>query len=367
MLRRSTAVVARCSSSSPTLTLLVALAAAATAAAPRLAAAQDDSPRAAAYGGITSSAQSRRYGVGDDVARGDSLLRRGRIFAAESAYYDAARYSPRDPSARLALGRYLAARGALRIGAVLMEEARFFGGDTKTIAAELAPVYARLGDYRSLAALPGTPLTAVERARAEWLRDHAPAATGPDSATVSYAPDAGGAGGLGRVTLTLGGQAVEATIDPSVRGLVLDTAWARRAEDVKAFGARQSSSGGAPAPVGAALAVKLGEIALANVPARFAPQGAGGRASARIGLDVLGALAPTFDERERRITLRRSGRVAPALPGDHLPTLTFASGVWLGAPALGGSASLATDRARAQLRGTRWTMDARRGEVIVER
>jgi len=364
MLRRSTVVVRP---SSPTLTQLVTLAivVAAAAAAPRAAGAQDDSPRAAAYGGITSSARPERYGAGDDVARGDSLLRRGRIFAAESAYYDAARHAPRDPSARLALGRYLAARGALRIGAVLMEEARFFGGDTKTIAAELAPVYARLGDYRSLAALPGTPLTAAERARAEWLRDHPPAATGPDSATVSYAPDAGGAGGLGRVTLTLGGQAVEATIDPSVRGLVLDTAWSRRAEDVKAFGARQS--GGAPASIGAALAVKLGDVTLANVPARFAPQGTGGRAGARVGLDVLGALAPTFDERERRLTLRRSGRVAPALPGEHLPTLTFASGVWLGAPALGGSASLATDRARGQLRGTRWTMDARRGEIIVER
>src|SRR5689334_21837989 len=85
------------------------------------------------------------------VARGDSLFRRGRVFAAESAYYDAAKQAPRDPAARLALGRYLAARGALRIGAVLMEEARFFAGDPKTVGAELAPVYARLGDYRSLA------------------------------------------------------------------------------------------------------------------------------------------------------------------------------------------------------------------------
>ncbi|HWJ22854.1 MAG TPA: hypothetical protein VNS52_10930 [Gemmatimonadaceae bacterium] len=360
MLRRSTAV-----RPSPTLTLLVA--AAVAAAAPRPALAQDDSPREVAYG--ITSARPSRY-VGDDVARGDSLLRRGRIFAAESAYYDAARHAPRDPSARLALGRYLAARGALRIGAVLMEEARFFGGDTKAIGTELAPVYARLGDYRSLAALPGTPLTATERARAEWLRDHAPEARGSDSATVAYAPDAGGAGALGRVTLGLGGEAVEATIDPSVRGLVLDTAWTHRPDDAKTFGTRQA--GGAPATIGAALAVKLGEITLTNVPARFAPQG--GRASARIGLDVLAALAPTFDERARRITLRRAGRVAPALPGEHLPTLTFASGVWLGssasaAPAASSptSVSLASTRARSQLRDTRWTMDTRRGEIVLER
>jgi hypothetical protein len=311
--------------------------------------------------------RAQRAAAFDDLARGDSLFRRGRVFAAESAYYDAARQSPRDPAARLALGRYLAARGALRIGAVLMEEARFFGGDAKLVAAELAPVYARLGDFRSLAALPATPLTATERARAEWLRDHAPAASGPDSATVAYAPDAGGAGSLGRVTLTLGGAALEATIDPSVRGLVLDTAWARRPDDAKTFGARQA--GGAPAPLGVALAVKLGELTLANVPARFAPQG--GRASARVGLDVLAALAPTFDERARQLRLRRGGRVAAGLPGEHLATLTFGSGTWLASPASGGggasSASLASERARAALRGTRWTMDARRGEIVVER
>ena len=63
------------------------------------------------------------------VARADTLLIAGRIFAAESLYYIAVRRAPRDPVARLALGRYLAQRGALKVGAVLMEEARYFGGD----------------------------------------------------------------------------------------------------------------------------------------------------------------------------------------------------------------------------------------------
>ena len=63
------------------------------------------------------------------VARADTLLIAGRIFAAESLYYVAVRRGPRDPAARLALGRYLAQRGALKVGAVLMEEARYFGGD----------------------------------------------------------------------------------------------------------------------------------------------------------------------------------------------------------------------------------------------
>src|SRR5918992_5185085 len=84
------------------------------------------------------------------LARADNLLRVGRMFAAETLYYYAVRRAPRDPVARLALGRYLAARGALRVGAVLMEEARYFGGNAKEIGAYLAPVYARLGDWKAL-------------------------------------------------------------------------------------------------------------------------------------------------------------------------------------------------------------------------
>ena len=68
----------------------------------------------------------------------DSLLAAGRVTAAESLYYAASSASPRDPGPRAALGRYLAARGALRIGAVLLEEARVFGGDTASLARALS-------------------------------------------------------------------------------------------------------------------------------------------------------------------------------------------------------------------------------------
>lgn len=298
---------------------------------------------------------------GDDVVRGDSLFRRGRVFAAESAYYDAARRTPRDPGARLALGRYLASRGALRIGAVLMEEARFFGGDPKIVGVELAPVYARLGDYRSLAALPASPLSTAERARAEWLRDHAPAVDGPDSVTVAYQPQGATGGGLGRVTLSLGGESVEATIDPTARGLVLDTAWLRRAEAVKAFPPRTGGKPGSDAPA-VALSAAVGAMTLANVPARFAPLG--GARSARLGLDVLSELAATFDEPGRKLTLRRAGRIAPAAPGAHLATVSLPSGVWLATAS--GTTALAVDRGRAPLRGKKWTVDRRRGEIVVE-
>lgn len=318
---------------------------------------------ALALAGLPGAADAQRAAALDDVARGDSLFRRGRVFAAESAYYDAARQSPRDPAARLALGRYLAARGALKIGAVLMEEARFFGGDPKTVAAELAPVYARLGDYRSLAALPGSPLSAAERARAEWLRDNAPAVEGPDSAVVSYAPQ-GSADGLGQVYITLGGESVRATIDPTVRGLVLDSAWGRRSA-VKTFTSRTRGREGtsAASPVAVVATVKLGDLTLQNVPTRLAPTGSVGRA--RIGLDVFSDLASTFDESARQITLRRGGRVARALPGDRLVTLAMQSGVWVASTS--GTSSLALDRGRASLRGKRWTVDGRRGAIVVDR
>ena len=103
------------------------------------------------------------------LARADSLMNAGRVFAAESIFYYMVRRDPRNPAARLALGRYLAARGALKVGAVLMEEARYFGGDPATVANALVPVYEQLGDYASLAALPASPLDYAERRRAEWL------------------------------------------------------------------------------------------------------------------------------------------------------------------------------------------------------
>src|SRR5512143_1475621 len=83
--------------------------------------------------------------------RADSLLRDGAIGRAESLYYAAARARPRDPAARWQLGRYLISRGALRVGATLVEEAVRFGLDPRVGAATLAPVYLQVGEYHQLA------------------------------------------------------------------------------------------------------------------------------------------------------------------------------------------------------------------------
>jgi hypothetical protein len=299
-----------------------------------------------------AAVEPRPVGAQDELLRADSLFRNGRVFAAESLYYLAARREPRNPATRLALGRYLAARGALKVGAVLMEEARFFGGDPEAVARELAPVYARIGDYRALSGLPAGVLTSAERSRAEWLRMNPPSHAGPDSLAVSYVPGEGE--GLGRVTLVIGGDTTEAVIDPSVFGLVLDTAWLRKSE-IRRFGA-----GGARGDIGVTPLARLGALTLTNTATRFTATG--GRRRARIGLDVFGRFAATFDPAASRIFLRRNGLVNDDLQGTHIATLTLPTGIWLVTDQV---TPLASESARAQLRGRRWTVNPRRGEIVV--
>jgi hypothetical protein len=293
------------------------------------------------------------------VARADSLLRSGRVFAAETLYYLAARETPRDPTARLALGRYLAARGALKVGAVLMEEARYFGGDGKVVAAQLAPIYARLGDWRALASLPGTPLAYPERARAEVLKETPSEVSGPDSVVVPYRPATEGT--LGTVTVVIGGDTVDARIDASLEGIVLDTTWLTgRGGGLRIFKSQYESD---PTTFAALVPrIAIGEMTLTQVPARF--EAADG-ASPRIGLDVLARLTPTFEPAAEALTLRSKPPAPGTLPGERHPTLTYPAGVWLIED--DGVRSLTSDAGRELLNGAAWTLDAKRGEVVIVR
>ena len=291
------------------------------------------------------------------LSRADNLLRVGRMFAAETLYYYAVRRAPRDPEARLALGRYLAARGALRIGAVLMEEARYFGADPKKVAVHLAPVYAQLGDFRALAGLPNTPLHNAERSRAEWLRDHPPVIEGPDSASVHWTPSDTGA--LGTIVLRIGAASVRATVDPRAHGLVLDTAW-MRSKETKVFAS--SFDNDVRNAAGVTLGVGLGDVTLRQVVTSFAPQVS--PTDAVIGLDVLMPLAPTVDAAARRILLRKNGRVDRDMPGERVQTLLFGSGLWLIWEQ--SMIPLAGDDARRLLAGGPWTVDWRRGQLIAQ-
>lgn len=290
------------------------------------------------------------------LARADSLMNAGRVFAAESIFYYEVRRDPRNPAARLALGRYLAARGALKVGAVLMEEARYFGGDPAAVATALAPVYEQLGEYGSLAALPASPLDYAHRRRAEWLRDHPPGVAGPDSAFARYVVNDTHL--LGELTLGIGADSVRAVIEGRVNGLVLDTSWVRHDGFVR-FASRGERD---PREVAAvARAVRLGDLTLTNVPVRFEPLRSSG--GALLGLDVLGALSPTFHPVAGRMLLHKDGRVPDAAPGFRIPTLVTEAGVFVvktqtvfpvGHPDI-----------QQVLRHREWTLAPERGEIIV--
>jgi hypothetical protein len=303
---------------------------------------------------LLTAAAASEAGSQDAVARGDQLLRSGRVFAAESVYYWAVTSKPRDPAARLALGSYLAARGAQRTAATLMEEARFFGGDPAIVAAQLAPLYERMGEYRPLAALPRSPLSAGEQARAEFLRDNRPARRGPAQVTLPLLP--GDASSLGAFHVRVGRDSILARIDPSARGITLDVEWLRR-RGVRRFG---REGDGAPVQVGIVSELRAGDLTLTNVPVAFAALGGAGHAV--VGVEWLARLAPTFDEGGSSITLRPGGKVTATREGRRYPTLLMSDGFRLvtseGVVRLGDSAG------RGILRGRRWTI--RPDEIIVE-
>ncbi len=316
-------------------------------------------------GGLALSLAAPAAGAQGLVARADDLLRAGRVFAAESVYYYAAALEPRDPRTRLALGKYLARRGAWRVGAVLTEEARYFGAEARLVAAEIAPVYVTLNDYRALASLPGTALPYAERARADWLADSAPGIAGPDSAPAAFAVDTADATVLGRLTMIVGADTVAATIEAGLSGLVLDSAWVRR-PGIKVF--RATTERNPRMYAGVARTIVIGSDTLMNVPARFEALGVGADSSpawrrARMGLDVAGQLAPTFDP-TGTVVLRRSGRIGQRRPGERIPTLADRDGIALIINER--LVPIASPEGRALLNGRRWTLNPRRGEVVLD-
>lgn len=70
----------------------------------------------------------------------DALLDAGRWAEAEELLYAGVRARPRDPIARARLGRYLAMKGALKPGLVLIDEAAEFGLPAPTARALAAPI-----------------------------------------------------------------------------------------------------------------------------------------------------------------------------------------------------------------------------------
>ena len=95
-------------------------------------------------------------------SQADALLDAGRWPEAEEMLYAEARKRPRDPVARARLGRYLAMKGALKPGLVLIEEAAEFGLPAST-ARELAIPIRTLLDWRERQAFLTRDSTIVVR------------------------------------------------------------------------------------------------------------------------------------------------------------------------------------------------------------
>lgn len=281
---------------------------------------------------------------------GDSLLAAGRLAAAESAYYAAVRARPRDPVARAALGKYLAARSATRVGAVLLEEARFFGGDSAALARALVPLYHRLGDFKALDSLRPNVLTPAERFRAGWLSRRPPETSLRDSIVVlSYRP-LGDGQGIGTVLLRLGKAELPAVIDPRVSGLVVPSAVRR---ELRTFGAEGRNI------LAVAPSVRIGGAVFSNVPTTIGQPDE----KVRIGFDVIAPNSPSFDPRNGLLVLRRVDRRSQPQPGVRVPALFDSDGVRL---LIGGRWHPSSAAMASMLLATRaWMWDGRRGDVVL--
>ena len=312
----------------------------------------------ACLAGVLVAAAQAALGAQQADARADSLLREGAIARAESLYYTAARVRPRDPEARWALGRYLISRGALRVGATLVEEAVRFGLDPAVGAATLAPVYLQIGEYHALATLPAASLGAGELARARWLVEHPPRIIAPDSVIATNYRPATAEGAIGTLPIRVNGRTVDATITARVHGLVVsDTSIV--ATQLRRFSSGAVTTRGAPA---VADSLTIGRLSMSNAPVTIA---SGINVPAMIGVDAFTQYAPTFDPQARRVLLHPTGIPASIPAGvTVLQTLSVENDLLVARG--GGWASLTSPVLASLFRDRRWTVDAKRGRILIE-
>jgi hypothetical protein len=277
----------------------------------------------------------------------DIAISQGRLDDAEQLLFAASSRATHEPSARGALGSYLASRGKFRIGTVLLEEARQFGGDAQEIEARLARIYPWLGDWSAIASLKHYAPSGPEHDRARWLAAHAMSVSGPDSVVAPIDPNDGF--GLGRIVLLFQGAPMQVDVDPNAEGLVLPS-WPIVTGSSEQFGMRDSAT------VAVVREFAIGTLHFSNVRAKLAPD-----AHPAIGLDVLAALEPTFDLAARRLTLRRK---PVAVAGDTVLILLGFPGVKIVARAGSPPVPIESAAGRAALRGGRWTFDLKHGAIV---
>jgi hypothetical protein len=219
-----------------------------------------------------------------------------------------------------------------------------------------------LGEYHALATLPSSPRTRGEIERARWLDAHPTSIVAPDSVLTAAYHATADPGFLGHVTIRVNGRPVEAVISIRSRGITVSQS-IPAAKGLRRFSAASTMEkigNGTPA---AADSIGIGRVSIVNYP--VAIERLDESVAAVIGLDVLGRFAPTFDPRSDRVTLRTSGRAdARQTDADALPTrLTDADFLVL---RNGGWISVGFPQMTKLLSDHRWTLDARRGQIIVE-
>ncbi|HET9011584.1 MAG TPA: hypothetical protein VFN38_07185 [Gemmatimonadaceae bacterium] len=97
-------------------------------------------------------------------SRADVLLDAGLWPQAEEAYYAQSRVRPRAPAPRAALGRYLAMKGAVLPGTILIEEALKFGLDS-TMARALLKPWKSVMEWRAIATIRADSVVRVRPPR----------------------------------------------------------------------------------------------------------------------------------------------------------------------------------------------------------
>lgn len=284
-----------------------------------------------------------------DPSPAEIAISTGDLDGAEDALYEAVRRAPREPSARGALGAFMAARGRLRIGATLLEEAVEFGGDSGAVQRRLSGVWRWAGEYGRAGALRASGLSQGERDA--LVRAGAAEVGGAATATVPLEPN--DLAGLGRISLVVGTDAVPADIAPQAEGVLLPATPALMAA-VEPVGASGDTT------FAVARDLKIGGVSLGATPVMLVPA----QRAARIGLDVLARVSPTFDHAARTLTVR-TGRAPEG--GEAWPLLLAFPGVSVvvepGLPPV----ALHAPAGRAAIRGRRWTLDLDRGVIRVAR
>ncbi len=293
----------------------------------------------------------------DDPPAAELAVSLGRLDIAEQKLFAASSRAPREPSARGALGFFLASRGHLKVGAVLLEEARQFGGSALAIDARLAHIYPWYGAWNLVSQLPTVrSFDPAEHDRAHWLAAHRSAVHGPDSVVITLEPsESSDETAMGRVALNIGGTIVHADIDPNVEGIVLPVG-DNVLGSMQLFGAIR----GTGATLGVSYAIGIGALSISNVPVRI-----DSGARARIGFDVLSPFAPTFDPAAAQLTLRV--RAAAPMGSESIAFLLGFPGIRIAARSGAPLVPIESAAGRAALRGMRWTFDLRRGAITLVR